>query len=112
MQVFPSKMSFIGEYVGPSVEEYINGMNSKFPICWRFNLGDNIKDDVVIWWEWIRSNEKLHFLEEEFGFLFLDGWSHVKKKDKEVSKGLFSCETFLLQVHGSFQQEKVIISIK
>jgi hypothetical protein len=41
----------------------------------------------------------------------LDRWSHVGKKDKESTKGLFSCGNSILQVHGCIQQEKVIVSI-
>ena len=41
----------------------------------------------------------------------LDKWSHVVKKDKS-NKDLFSYDKFILQVHRSIQEEKVIVSIK
>ena len=50
-------------------------------------------------------------LDEEFEQVFLDKWSHSKKKDIESHKGLFSCANILLQVHGCIQKEKVIVSI-
>ena len=43
--------------------------------------------------------------------MFLDKWSHAKKKDIESHKCLFSCGNILLQVHGCIQKEKVIVSI-
>jgi hypothetical protein len=33
------------------------------------------------------------------------------KKDKKSTRDLFSCDNFILQVHGCIQQEKVIVSI-
>jgi hypothetical protein len=49
--------------------------------------------------------------EEAFENLILDKWSHTKIKDKELSKGLFSCGKFLLQVHGCIHKGKAIVSI-
>jgi hypothetical protein len=48
---------------------------------------------------------------EAYEKLNLDKWSHAKCKDKESTKGLFSCGNSILQVHGCIQQEKVIVSI-
>ena len=50
-------------------------------------------------------------LDEEFEQVFLNKWSHAKKKRIESHKGLFSCGNILLQVHGCIQKEKVIVSI-
>jgi hypothetical protein len=49
--------------------------------------------------------------DEEFEKLFLDKWSHAKSKDKECTKGLFSCGKSILQVHGCIHKENIIVSI-
>jgi hypothetical protein len=49
--------------------------------------------------------------DEELEKLFLDRWSHVGKQDKESTKGLFSCDKSILQVHGCIHKENVIVSI-
>jgi hypothetical protein len=48
---------------------------------------------------------------EEFEQFFLARWSHDMKKDNESYNDLFSSNYFILQVHGSIQKEKVIVSI-
>jgi hypothetical protein len=47
----------------------------------------------------------------EYEKLFLDRWSHVVKKDKKSTRDLFSCDNFILHVHGCIQQEMVFIYI-
>jgi hypothetical protein len=42
-------------------------------------------------------------LDEEYVKIKLGEASQVAKKDRASTKGLFSCEKFLLQVHGCFQ---------
>ena len=49
--------------------------------------------------------------DEKFGQVFLEKWSHAKKKHIESHKGLFSWGKILLQVDGHIQKENVIISI-
>jgi hypothetical protein len=48
---------------------------------------------------------------EEFEKVLLDKWSKSKSKDKEITKGLFSCGNSILQVHGCLHKENVIVSI-
>jgi hypothetical protein len=48
---------------------------------------------------------------EEFEKLLLDKWFHGKNKDTERTKGLFSCDKSILQVHGCIHKENVIVSI-
>jgi len=43
--------------------------------------------------------------------LILDRWSHFGKKYKESTKGLFSYDNSILQVHGYIHKAKVIVSI-
>jgi hypothetical protein len=49
--------------------------------------------------------------EEALEKLLLDKWSHTKCKDKDITKGLFSCGKSILQVHGCIHKENVIVSI-
>jgi hypothetical protein len=47
----------------------------------------------------------------EFEKMLLDRWSHGKNKNTESTKGLFSCDKSILQVHGCIHKENVIVSI-
>jgi hypothetical protein len=49
--------------------------------------------------------------DEEYEKLYLDRWSHAKKKDKESTRVYFHVDNSILQVHGCIQQEKIIVSI-
>ena len=49
--------------------------------------------------------------EEALEKLLLDKWSHTKSKDKFITKSLFSCGKYVLQVHGCIHKENVIVSI-
>jgi hypothetical protein len=49
--------------------------------------------------------------EEALENLLLDKWSHTKSKDKDNTKGLFSCGKSILHVHGCIHKENVIVSI-
>jgi len=53
----------------------------------------------------------MSFFEEALERLLLDKWSHTKCKDKNITKGLFSCGKSILQVHGCIHKENVTISI-
>jgi hypothetical protein len=53
----------------------------------------------------------MSFSKEAIKILILDKWSHMKCKDKDITKGLFSCGKSLLQVHGCIHKENVIVSI-
>ena len=59
----------------------------------------------------LNSNMEIPLSKNEYEQTFLGRWSHAKKKDKEHRKGLCSCETFLLQVHGCHKNSIFIISI-
>jgi hypothetical protein len=65
----------------------------------------------LIWWKSFDYVKMMTLSDEAFEKLFLDKWSHAKSKNKESTKGLFSCGNSILQVHGCIQQEKVIVSI-
>jgi hypothetical protein len=88
----------------------------------KFNLGKfilenvlymNLKDDAFIWWNSYGLNyEEIKSLsDEECEKLYLDRWSHSKKKYNEIHRGLFLCGNSILQVHGCILKEKVIVSI-
>ena len=70
-----------------------------------------LKDDANVWWNSLNHDKMKTLSDEEFEQVFLDKWSHAKKKDIESHKGLFSCGNIILQVHGCIQKEKVIVSI-
>jgi hypothetical protein len=49
--------------------------------------------------------------DEAYEKLLLDKWYDTKCKDKERTKGLFSCTNLILHVHVCIQHEKVIVSL-
>ena len=55
-----------------------------------------LDDDAMVWWESLDYDQLQTLLDEEFEQVFLDKWSHAKKKDIESHKGLFSCGNILL----------------
>ena len=56
------------------------------------------------------NHDKMRTLSDhEYEQIFLDKWSHGKKKHNASPNGL--CGLSILQVHGYIQQEKVIICI-
>jgi hypothetical protein len=46
--------------------------------------------------------------DEEYEKVFLDRWSHVGKKDKESTKGLFSCENFYYRFMDVFNRKMLL----
>ena len=58
-----------------------------------------LKDDANVWWNSLNYDKMMTLSDEEFEQVFLDKWSHAKKKDIDNNKGLFSCGNILLQVH-------------
>jgi hypothetical protein len=62
----------------------------------------NLKKDVKTWWNSL-SYDKKALTNKKYEKYFLDGWSHVVKKDKKRNKDLFSRDVFILHVHGCIQ---------
>jgi hypothetical protein len=71
----------------------------------------NLRDDASIWWNGVQSEEIHALSNKEYEKIFLDKCSHAKIKDKDCTKGLFSCDNSILQVHGCLLKKKVIVSI-
>jgi hypothetical protein len=69
------------------------------------------KEDVAIWWQSLDFAKMMALSNEAYEKLLLDKWSHAKSKDKEITKGLFSCGNSILHVHGCIHKEKVIVYI-
>ena len=65
------------------------------------NFGDEVKmlQMLMNGGSHFHTRDILKLLDEAFEKVFLDRWSHVVKNDKEINKGLFSCDNFLLHVH-------------
>ena len=74
----------------------------------RWFLGD----DVVIWWESLNHDKLKTLSDDEFEQVFLENWSHSKKKYIEIHKVLFACGNILLQVHRCIRKENIIFSSK
>jgi hypothetical protein len=86
-------------------------MKSKNPLFWRINLHIDLNDEPRMWWDGL-NYEKIKALSyEEYEKLYIDRWFDANKKDNNIHSGLFSCDNFILQVHGYIQHEKVIVSI-
>ena len=104
-------LSFTGNDDGMSIEEYFEEMNSKCKTSWQNWVSLYLQDDAKVWWDSLNHDNIETLSDDEFELVFLDKWSHAKKKDVESHKGLFSCGNILLQAHGCIQKEKVIVSI-
>ena len=66
-----------------------------------------LKDDANVWWNSLNYDKMMTLSDEEFEQVFLDKWSHAKKKEIESHNALFSCGNTILQVHGCFQMVAV-----
>jgi hypothetical protein len=104
-------MYFTGKDDGPSIEEYIKEMKIIMGKVMEILGRLEFKGDAAIWWNFLNYDKMKALSDEEYEKVFLDKWSHVVKKDKKSTRDLFSCDNFILQVHGCIQQEKVIVSI-
>lgn len=109
-----SKMLFLGKNYGPTTENFIQYQKVEFLGYWKEKIGYYLEEEASIWWKSLDSEIlklcHVHEIEE----LFLDKWSHTRKKEtkkpskdfiftgkKETKKpkGLFSASISLLQVH-------------
>ena len=96
---------------GKSIEEYLEETKSSWKTSWRNFVNCYLKDDANLWLNSLNYDKMMTLSDDEFEQVFLDKWSHAKKKDIEIHKGLFSCDNILLQVHGCIQKEKVIVFV-
>jgi hypothetical protein len=104
-------MYFTRRFDGSRIEEYVKWMNSKNPLFWRIDLHVNLKDDAHIWLDGLSYEDIKALSDEEYEKLYIDRWSHAKKKDNNIHMSLFSCNNFILQVHGCIQYKKTIVYI-
>jgi hypothetical protein len=67
-------MCYTGKSGGPSIEEYIKWIKSKYPITWKINPSYRLMDNARIWWEsyGLSYEEMKTFLDDEYEKLFLD----------------------------------------
>jgi hypothetical protein len=93
-------MFFTGRDGGPSIEEFIQSHKSLWKEKWKSFVDWGFKDDALIWWQSFDYYERMSFSEETLEILLLDKWSHMKCKDKDITKVLFSCGKSILHVHG------------
>jgi hypothetical protein len=68
-------------------------------------------DYVEILWQSLDSTKMMALSDVAFEKIFLDKWPQTKSKDKESTRGLFSCDNSILQVPGCIQKENIIVSI-
>jgi hypothetical protein len=78
---------------------------------WKSFVDWGFKGDALIWWKSFHHSEWMSLSKEALEKLLLDKWSHIKSKDKDITKSLFSCRKSILQVHGYIHKESVIVSI-
>ena len=73
--------SFTGNDNGISIEEYLEEIKSRWKTSWRDWVDFYLKDDANVWWNSLNHDKMKTLLDEEFEQVFLDNWSHSKKKD-------------------------------
>ena len=105
-------MYFKEQFDGPSIEEIIKWMKTKYPMIWKENMYILLRDETLIWHRSFDLMKIFKSSYEEYERVFLDRSSHVVKNDKKSTRGLFSYDNFLLHVRGCIQQENVIIFVK
>jgi hypothetical protein len=89
-------MCFIGNSNDTIIEDYIKWMKYKYPIFWCLHIHDNLNIDAHIWRKSLKYREMMELFNKEFEKVLLDRWFHVKQKDTEIKKGLFSCGNSIL----------------
>jgi hypothetical protein len=108
--LFQARCILLGKDDGPSIEEYIKSKSHYGKRIGNF-LPMVSKKMLPYGGNHLTLMKMMALSNEAYEKLFLDKWSHAKKKDKESTKGLFSCGNSILQVHGCIHKEKVIVSI-
>jgi hypothetical protein len=63
---------------------------------WRFYVSSYVRDYAKTWWQSLNELRMLMIFDEEFEQVLLDKWSHMKCRDKDITKGLFSCGKSIL----------------
>jgi len=104
------KLYFTGKDNGPTIEEFIQRINSKYGICWKAIVRLNLTEEANRWWKSLGIKQLDDLSDKEFEKLFMDKWSCARKKN-ETRQGLCSTGISLLQVHVLIQKEKIIVSI-
>jgi len=94
--VMERKIHFNDKDDGPSIEEYIKNIKSFSRIVWRIGIWVHLRDDARSQWHGINSKEIHALSDKKYEKLFLDKWSRAKSKNKECTKGLFSCGNSIL----------------
>jgi hypothetical protein len=95
----------------PSIEEYITYYKERWGLFWQCGIYDHLKDEADIWGKAFSFQELLKLSNEAYEQVFLDKWSHNVKNEQDNSKGLFSGNNFILQVHGCIHKDNEIASI-
>jgi hypothetical protein len=104
-------MYFIGKCDGPSIEAFIKEIKLAWEENWPHWVALKLQGDVAIWWKSIDYKDMMKLSNGVFEKILLDRWYHGKNKDTKRTKGLFSCDKSILQVHGCIHKENVIVSI-
>ena len=82
-------LHFTGSDNGISIEEYLEERKSRWKTSWWDWVNFYLKDDANVWWNSLNHDKMKTLLDEEFEQVFLDKWSHAKKKDIENHKHYF-----------------------
>jgi len=104
-------LHFIGKDDGPTIEEFIQRLKSKYWICWKTTVRVHLTEEADRWYSSLDYKQLLKLSDAEFEKVLLDKWSQARKKENETHKGLIATGVSLLQVHGLIQKEKIIVSI-
>lgn len=79
---------FTGKYDGPTIEGDIALCKAQ-TYLWKTTIYRRLQDEATICGKTLIFVDLLQPLDEKFGQLFLDKWSHAKKKDHTRHPCLF-----------------------
>lgn len=78
---------FLGKNDGPTIEKFLWEKKVDFPGYWKDKIWYYLKDEAAIWWKSLDSEILKLCHAEKIENLFLDKWSHTRKKEtKKPSK--------------------------
>jgi hypothetical protein len=55
----------------------------------------NLRDDASIWWVGFNSKQIQALSDKEYEQVVLDKWSHNVKRNKKITRYLYSCDNIL-----------------
>ena len=104
-----SKEIFTGKDDGPTIEEFIKELKSRYGRYWR--VWFNLKDEATKWWVSLDRKQLTKLSDAEFEKVLLDKWARARKKENETHKGLIQKEKIVVSINPSCKHNFINVNL-